>query len=528
MRSKAALVVLLSAAASPLAAQDPISAIDWLNGGGETNAPAVLQPLPRPGGGALPVLPRPLDEPPVASSGTSPEVEIQPLGAPSPEAVGLLPMSATGLPRSLWQASEAQVLVPLIRAVDPAVPALSALLFTLLLAEADAPRGSGSGAPLLLARLDRLLAEGAVDPGLALVDRAGGTASPALFTRWFDLALLSGAEEPPCRALQRQPALSDDLATRIYCDARIGDWDHAATVLGTARALGQLGERDSELLTRFLDPGLADGAAPVPPPPRPTPLQFRLFEAMGEALPTPPLPRAFAAADLSGTSGWRAQLLAAERLAQRGALSENRLLGLYSDRKPAASGGVWDRVAAIQSLEAALESGRADLAGPALLKAWPQMRSAGLLVPMARLFGARLAALPLEGRAGALAQRAALLSQEYETTARAMAPQRGLMATVAAVAQGRAPDPLPDAAQQAAIARAWAGATPPATLAEMLRQRRLGEVILRATALFTAGAEGNHGDLTDALVTLRAVGLEDTARRAAIQLMILGDEGALR
>ncbi len=39
--------------------------------------------------------------------------------------------------------------------------------------------------------------------------------------------------------------------------------------------------------------------------------------------------------------------------------------------------------------------------------------------------------------------------------------------------------------------------------------------------LFGRGADGNLGDLTDALAMFRAVGLEDTARRAALQLMLL-------
>ena len=535
MRTEPLFLTLFIAAAGPLAAQSPMSAIDWLNDDGTANAPAVMQPqqpgatpmfgLPQ-SNGRLP--PLRLDEPPVASSVTSPEVEVQQLGQPSPESAGLLPMSVTGLPPSLWRASEASVLVPLLNDVDPAVPALSALLFTLLLAEADAPRGSGDGAPLLAARLDRLLSEGAVDPGLALVDRADGSSDPELFARWFDLSLLSGDDEAACRALQDKPELSSDLATRIYCDARVGDWDHAATVLGTARALGQLNDRDSELLTRFLEPSLADGADPVPPPAQPTPLQFRLFEAVGETLPTQPLPREFAAADLSGRSGWRAQLLAAERLAQRGALSPNRLLGLYSDRDAAASGGVWDRVDAIQDLETALESDRPDLVEPALVRAWSQMRSAGLLVPLAELFGEKLGELKLEGRAATLATRAALLSAGYEAAATRVTTSTGRLATAAAVARGTAPDPLPEAALDAAVARAWQDPTPPAELARMLQQGRLGEAILRAMQLFSSGADGNHEDLTEALATLRSVGLEDTARRAALQLLILEDEGALR
>ncbi|EPX78358.1 hypothetical protein [Salipiger mucosus] len=519
MRTDRACLAAAFAAAltAPLAAQevqgtqDPLSAIEWLEDGGAEQ----MTPLQPP-------------EPPVADRVARPEVESRPLDAPGVEAAGLLPMSVTGLPPDLWSESRTETLVPLVAAVDPAVPALSALLFTLLLAEADPSQGPETEVSLLAARLDRLFDEGGIEPGLALIERAGGTASPALFTRWMDFALLSRTAENACRALERQPALSEDLATRIYCDARTGDWEHAATVLGTAEALGRLDERTAELLARFIDPALADGASPVAVPPRPTPLEFRLFEAIGETLPTQPLPVPFAVADLGGTSGWRAQVLAAERLARRGALSDNRLLGLYTERSPAASGGVWDRVAAVQALDEALESGRPDLVAPALRQAWSQMRSAGLLVPFSRLFGPRLAEVSLEGEAAGLALRAELLSPEYEIAAANVTGTDPTMRTVAAIAQGRAPEPLPDAPRLAAAAEAWSGTEVPRRLSEMLRAGKLGEALLRAIALFSSGAEGNHGDITAALATFRAVGLEDTARRAAIQALLLHDEGALR
>ena len=516
MRTETLLLTGLCLLASPLAAQDPLSAIDWLH-----SAPRGLTAMPQ-------QMPPPRSEPPVAATGTVPAVDSAPLDAPSQDAAGLLPMSVTGLPRSLWSRSDGPVLIPLLGAVDPVVPALAAQLLTLLLAEADAPRGSGgAGASFLAARLDRLMQEGAVDAALALVDQAGGAGDPQIFARWRDLALIAGEPDAPCAALRRNPHLSDDLPTRIFCEARGGSWDHAVTIFGSARALGQIDAREADLLARFLDPDLIEGAEPVPPPARPTPLEFRLFETIGEALPTQPLPRAFAAADLGGTSGWRAQILAAERLARRGTVSENRLLGIYTDRAPAASGGVWDRVAAVQALDRALAQNRTEEVAPALLAVWPQMRSAGLLVPFAQLFADRLDGLPLEGRAADLVPRARLLADGYETAAAGMDPAPGLLHDAAAIARGRAPDSPPQTAQRLAIAAAWAeDSLPPEPLATQLREGRLGEVILRAMALFASGAEGNHADLTDALATFRAMGLEDTARRAAIQLMILSDEGA--
>ena len=51
-------------------------------------------------------------------------------------------------------------------------------------------------------------------------------------------------------------------------------------------------------------------------------------------------------------------------------------------------------------------------------------------------------------------------------------------------------------------------------------RRTLCEALLRA-ALVLSTPEGDPDDLTDALVLYRAVGLEDVARRAALQLLLL-------
>ena len=75
-------------------------------------------------------------------------------------------------------------------------------------------------------------------------------------------------------------------------------------------------------------------------------------------------------ADLRGNSGWKAEIEAAERLARTGAVPASRLLGLYTDRRPAASGGVWDRVAAVQALDLALNEGATQDLVQALPRAW--------------------------------------------------------------------------------------------------------------------------------------------------------------
>lgn len=303
------------------------------------------------------------------------------------------------------------------------------------------------------------------------------------------------------------------------------------TIYQTGDALGQLSELESELLLRFLDPEYAETASPLRAPVRPTPLEFRLFEAIGEALPTAPLPLPFAIVELTGDSGWRAQLQAAERLARVGAIDGNQLLGAYTQQMRAASGGIWDRVEALQRFETALTTGDPTAVSSSLEAVWPHMRSAGLLVPFSTLFAARLQGLPMSNRAETIAGYAALLSDNYEVAATGLVDSEAPdLAFLAKIAQGQAPGLAPrDLPHGSALEVAWS--TPvvaPPDVASLPSQDRLGEGLMQAITRFAVGAEGNTQALTDSLKTLRAFGLEDTARRAALQLAILDMEGARR
>ncbi|MFP4406018.1 hypothetical protein [Rhodosalinus sp.] len=502
----AALTVALLPAAVP-AQQDgaPLSAIDWL----ELQARAPVPDRPGPA------------EPPVAKTAVVPEVSVQPLAeTPSPDAVGLLSPAVTGFPQSLWRESRTAELARLIASQRvEGQPAMQGLLYSLLLAEALPPRDAGPQATLLLARLDKLADLGAVEPAEALAARAG-PATPAIFARWFEMSLLLGDSTEPCAALRAQMALSPDYAPRVFCLARRGDWAAATIVLDAARALGTLKEPMGDLLARFLDPEMGEGPE-LAPSRAPSALEVRLREAIGAPLPPSALPRRFAVMALDGDLGWRAQIAAAERLARLGAISENRLLGIYTDRAPAASGGVWDRVAAVQRLDAAIGAGDAEAAAAALTEAWPLLGDAGLRVPFARIYGAQLAELRLSGNAGNIALEAALLSPDYETLARdidAGSPRARFLVRLAAGTPGRAP--APDA-RAAAIAEGFEAAPPP-ELAAMIEGDRLGEAILRAMLLYTSGRAGDLPDLAAAMATFRAVGLEDTARRAGLMAMLLG------
>jgi hypothetical protein len=504
-RAGAGLALALLAA--PAEAQDaPLSAIDWLS-------ESVASPA------ALPAPPR-IAEPPVASGAGAPGITVTPLDRLEAGPVGVLGLEETGLPASLWAASEGAVLLELLRASPPeTLPALQDLVVELMLAEATGPR-DGDGAALALARVDRLLDMGALEAAEALLE-SGDLLDPEWFRRWFDVTLLRGTEDRACEILREHPALAPTLEARVFCLARNGDWNAAALTLGTARALGDVSPEDELLLARFLDPEIEPGTGAATD--RPSPLVYRIREAVGDLMPTTGLPLAFAHADLRSTVAWRAQIEAAERLARRGALAPEALRDVYLARRPAASGGVWDRAAAVQALDAALLARDEAAAAEALLAAWSALDEAGLRSALARLYGPTLVDLDLAGPARAPALEAGLLSGAFAEAARRLDGSGPEDATFRAAALG---EPAPEGvdARADAVLAGLGDAPVPEALAPLLRDGRVGEAALRAVAAFGQGLDGDRAAVTDAIATLRALGLGDVARRAALEYLILGDE----
>ncbi len=510
----AALGALVALAPGAGVAESPLSAIDWLSD-------SLTSPVTPPGNGH-----NGAKDGPISTNALPGEVSVSDLSGPLPDAIGLLPTSVTGLPSDLWGKSLTGDLAIWLGA-DRAdmLPAMQDLLYTLLLAELDAPAdASPRGAKLLLARIDTLLSLGALEQARAML-KLLPSQSPETFRRFFDVSLLLRTEDEACAVLKSSPSLSPTFPARVFCLARGGDWSAAVLSLETGRALGLVSEFEDALLSRFLDPVLFEGEPPLVAPARPSPLVFRLLEAIGEPLPTAGLPLAFAWADLHANTGWRTQIEAAERLVRTGAVDPNRLLGLYSERHPAASGGVWDRVRAIQALERALASRDRQALASALNWAWEEMAGIELEVAFAHLFAHRLSGREMDAPTRALAFRVALLSDGYETAARAYEPQTDRERIARAIATGapgtvRASDPM-----VAAIQDGFRADGIPVRLQSLIAGDRLGEAILRAIALFGSGARGNYDELTDALAFFRAVGFEDLARRAALQLIVLDPRG---
>ncbi|WP_299692494.1 hypothetical protein [uncultured Tateyamaria sp.] len=488
-------------------AQDaaPLSAIDWL--GAQTTPAALPQPTAT-------------DEPSTAQSATVPDVTVTPLDGPAARRVGLVPPNVTGLPDTLWSGSTGQTLAAQLNQLpNLRLPALQQLTFTLLLAEAVPPT-SDAGA-FDLARIDTLLAYGALDPAIALMEQAGADASPAHFRRAMDMALIAGREAQACAILRAQPDLSPGKGHDVFCAARNGDWRMAALQLGTARALELLPEAQVAALERFLDPDLYEGEPPLPVPSVPNALLFRTHAAIGEPIPTRGWPVVYANAGLSDTAGWKTQIEAAERLARNGAVPGNRLLGLYTQRSPAASGGVWDRVSALQRFETAIGTGNAAAISKTLPTVWRVMGAQRLRVPFAQLFAEQLEGFVLSGQAADIAYELLLLSPRYEAAAQVF-PTRALGRPVlAALAAGEVPAGLTADGVAGAALAGFRDTPADADILAQARDGALGAAMLDTIALAHQGSTGDAAQLATALATLRALGLEDVARRTALQTLLL-------
>lgn len=518
----AALWVTALAWAAPAPAQDPgdpsaegpLSAIEWLS---QSVVVPAAAPMP-----SDPAVVGAVTSTPLARDALSQSVTAVPLDAATIDGLGLLGPAKTGLPQDLWGPGKTETILTLIARQDPEeLPALQQIFLTLLLAEADAPADAGGKGRLVLARIDRLMRMGALDQAMAMLQAAGDAKEPEFFKRYFDAALLTGAEDRACRRMFQTSGLSPALPARIFCLARTGDWEAAALTFGSATAIGEIGGAEAEVLARFLDPELAEEAGPLHPPAVVTPLDLRLFEAIGEPLSIQGLPLAFAHSDLDERTGWKARLEAAERLSRAGVISPNLLLGYFTLQKPAASGGVWDRVHAFQDFESALATGDPGRIGPPVLQAWTQMKAAGLEVAFADLFAARLAPLALQGEAGDAALRLALLSADHQALSAGRSSADPHLSFALGLSSGRIAGAIPPDARASAVAAAWTAPELPPEVALLRAERRTGELILTGIERVMSGLAGQTPDITVGLTALREAGLEATALRAALQVLLL-------
>ncbi len=484
-----AALALITGLCAPVAAQEPLSASDWLSGSlrGPARESSSWRPGERPPTSlrGAPGNPRP-----VASSGSVGRVHVTRLGEGDPDAAGTQTARRAGLPDDLWQGSDAATLAPLLSQTPARLPAMVALMERILTTQLPPPSpGATRPGRLFLTRADRLLDMGALDRAQELLI-AAGAGNPEIFRRLFDIALLEGDEARACDMMNSTPGIAPSFAARIFCLAQTGDWAAAAISLHGAETMGLISTDQAELLTYFLDDAFVDASEVLEPADPVTPLDFRIYEAVGQPLPTAGLPVAFAQSDLRANNGWKARLEAAERLARLCAIPPQRLRAVYAEQKPAASGGVWERAGAMRTLEAALAAGDA---APALPQAFAEFQKTGMAPALAAMVAQDL---PEAGMADARAAEIAGWLRQWQ----------GLPVATPVPA-----DPALDS-----------GATPPPA-------SRKGEALLAAMADIDAGMDGDLTRAGRGVAVLRGLGLTADADLAATQLSLLpmmsGDPG---
>ena len=484
--------------ASPMAAQSPLSAIDWLSKANSKFQRSILE----------------IKNVDVEKTN---DIQVSTLNSNEYQAIGLLPIYVTGIPTTIWRNSSFDDLEYSFKTMPTfSYSPIQELVYSLLLAEARPPLNEPSRYAFLEVRLDKLLNYGAVDPAIALVERASPVPE-RMIPQLFDISLLSSNNFPICEPVFQNTENRELQAELIYCYARKGDWLTAHLILQTEKVLGDLTDREISLLSRYLEVDFnVDLTALLPPPESITPLEYRLYEAIGEPIPAEYLPVQFSQSDLSGENGWRAQVIAAERLSLTGAIPENQILGIYTNHSPGASGGMWDRIKVINNLDVALDD--KENLEESFQDAWKVFKQTNQLTVFAKLFGLRVFEENLSPKSKKIAANLLLLTNNFRITEGYWDPSDirfGL--TAGDFSNVKVSDET-----EKIILQIFTEPSMPFLVEQKLNQGKLGEVILNALLQFELGIEGNLKDFSESLSTLNLIGLETTARRAALTHLVLG------
>ncbi len=375
------ILIAVPAASQNDEASAPLSAIEWLT------------PLP-----GQTVLTEPL-ETPTTNNAPVPSVDVAPLGRSKIRSVGLIDAETLLYAPDFWSGFDPAALVPGPAAPLPEVGRIRARMLMTRAPSDDAT---------LVGRLRTLVALGNLEAAFAMVQSLA-TEDATYFDIAKDISLLSSRDQAVCRNWADARHLDPDPGLRVLCLSQIGRWDAAATVFVIHDTLGDFDTRDADLLAMHLEPELAESEpAPEFQATEITPLRFRLLESAGFARGTQDLPLGFAFAQLRESAGWKPRLDAAERLLLAGSIPPNQMLGLYTENRPSASGGVWERVRTVQRLRRGFLDGTLTMAD--VTAAWIAADAAGLAGPIAKMFEDRWSVDAIDGAPGPAFIRFALLA----------------------------------------------------------------------------------------------------------------------
>lgn len=446
-------------------------------------------------------------------------ISVSPIDGVRTDAVGLFPAETVGIDAAFWGQSTAQSIAPLIARFDTnALASVKALKMRIILAELDPPETGQDGSAILAARLDYLIAAGALEQAEALLHLANA-AEPGLYKRWFDVGLLSQRAARVCQATLQNMELAPSYAHRVFCLARDGRWFDAALTLNVAQTLELIDARDVELLQRFLDPELFDGAPPPLTADRLTPLRFVLYEALGEPRTIGTLPLAYLHADLQNRVGWRDRLEATERLVQSQAFGPGMLDFLYTEAKPAASGGIWDRVHAYQDLRQALMDKDTARLHDALADTMAVFSDTGLLYALAKHLAPYWTGIELDSESADMHFLLSALAADGLSTPTLPSAGSDTLVFISDILTN-AGTARPATPLQSAIKRGLTEAHEALAVNGSATGRHTGESVLRALELLEVGGTNNPANVEQVLAVLSNAGLRRDARAIAVEILV--------
>lgn len=395
------------------------------------------------------------------------------------------------------------------------IPAVRSLLRRVLLGQirfADVELNAG---PVLAARIDALTRMGDVYRAVRLAESVEPIPGPA-FGAWFGAMLLGGHPEAACERLAMRRDLDNWPVARVDCLVRADASNDAMMVLAVGEALGQITPEDSRLLRARLDPGsptpaAADWAT--------NPLSLALQTDLGLAVGNPDRPAAILARDLDESPGAERRLHAAERLFLNGVIPFGQLRQIYVESLQAGLSS--ERATALLSVEKAVEADLAQRISTRLRMVFPAFAVSGREPILAEL----LSTLPpgrLDGYgpSGQFLRYLCLFRASPQVEACLAGGAKARNPVLAPVWESEGPDLSTLSEFERAVRDAWQSDTADPEAPD--RDRAVfgrGETVLRALLILGDGTKANPDAVETALQALRETDLESEARQIAHQMM---------
>ncbi len=440
------------------------------------------------------------------------------------DAVGLIPSRVSGLPNNLWKDSKTDELVDKVaRLSTDLVPEALELLYVLLLAEANPPKDSIGDGKLFLARIDKLIEFGALDHANVLMGR-GGRSAKSFFDRRFAIALLTQTARTPCSEISADHSTSADYSQRIYCLVRLGDWKTANIVFEISRMLGEFSPLEEQIISIYLFPELAFSMAGIEFEEL-SPLSFRMLKDSGYSYSFQNDNNTFGYYLKDSNAPWQTRLAVHESLTKSLALPFETLLVAYAEGVPPASGGVWDRVMAIQALESALQFDRTEEIKNLFMEAYTHMNHAGLSVSFSKYFVPRVFNHLMEfGKIASDFFVPVIISELSPNQRNLLAPMTREESFYVALKFGQFESAIPGTALQESILAGLTATSVEGPLGDLVSQGRIGEALLEVFGTLQNANQTPPGEIRSSLAALTVLGLQVQAREIALQIMVIENE----